>query len=180
MTSETKLSPEVAAMASVESILGSLEEDIRSRVLRWAIERFGRGTNVRDAKFEEERPRSSSSTNDVTAPLGGMPTTLAEFYSQASPETDAQKALVAGYWFQFIEETTDLEAQKLNSELKHLGHRVGNITRALDSLKSQKPQLVIQRRKEGSTRQARKKYQLTGAGKQAVEQMLRSIGTETR
>ncbi len=180
MTTEKNLSPEVAAMASLESILGSLEEDVRSRVLRWAIERFGRSSTTRDMKIEGERPRAAATTDDVTAPLGGMPTTLAEFYSQAAPESDAQKALVVGYWFQFVEGATDLEAQKLNSELKHLGHRVGNITRALDSLKVQKPQLVIQRRKEGNTRQARKKYQLTGAGKQAVEQMVRSFGAEAR
>jgi hypothetical protein len=39
-------------------------------------------------------------------------------------------------------------------------------------LKSQKPALVVQLKKSGSTKQARKKYKLTTAGKKAVEQLI--------
>jgi DNA-binding PadR family transcriptional regulator len=67
---------------------------------------------------------------------------------------------------------TDVEAQRVNTELKQLGHGVSNITRAFDALKSQKPALIMQTRKEGTSKQARKKYKVTTEGKKAVERML--------
>ncbi|ANH73510.1 hypothetical protein ACS15_2824 [Ralstonia insidiosa] len=93
----------------------------------------------------------------------------------ASPTSDGEKALVVGYWFQVKEGATELEAQKINSELKHLGHGIGNVTRALDWLKAQKPALMIQKRKEGTTKQARKKFVVTNEGKKHVEKMVARI-----
>ena len=66
----------------------------------------------------------------------------------------------------------DFDAQSVNTKLKHLGHGVGNITQALDVLKDRRPQLIVQLRKSGTTKQARKKYKVTTAGKSAVEAML--------
>jgi hypothetical protein len=77
-----------------------------------------------------------------------------------------------GYWLQYREGANELEAQRINSELKHLGHGIGNVTRALDWLKAQKPSLMIQKRKEGATKQARKKFVVTNEGKKFVEKLL--------
>jgi DNA-binding PadR family transcriptional regulator len=49
---------------------------------------------------------------------------------------------------------------------------VSNITTALSSLIERKPQLVIQTRKSGNSKQARKRYRLTDAGIRAVERMI--------
>ena len=97
---------------------------------------------------------------------------LAELFSMASPSTEADKALVAAYWFQVHEGETDLDAFRVNTALRNLGHGVSNITRAFDSLISQRPQLAIQTRKSGSSRQGRKKYRLTAEGIRAVEQLV--------
>ena len=48
--------------------------------------------------------------------------------------------------------------------LKDLGHRASNITDALSSAMKEKPALIIQVKKSGSARQARKLYKLTDAG----------------
>ncbi len=71
------------------------------------------------------------------------------------------------------ENADDFASAQVNAQLKHLGHRVDNITRAIDALISEKPALVIQVRKSGSTRQARKLYRVTDAGAQEVQRMLR-------
>jgi hypothetical protein len=49
---------------------------------------------------------------------------------------------------------------------------VKHITSAFDTLKARKPAAVMQLKKSGSTRQARKTYKLTVAGKNAVELMI--------
>lgn len=166
------MSKELAAMVQVEQALADLSEDERGRVLSWAGSRFGvflapprsgspKDLQITDAGTQQEEPVNPDAINS-----------LAEFYDLASPSSEAEKALVVGYWFQYREGVQELEAQKINSELKHLGHGIGNVTRALEWHKSQKPALMIQKRKEGTTKQARKKFVVTNEGKKFVERML--------
>jgi DNA-binding PadR family transcriptional regulator len=97
---------------------------------------------------------------------------LPDLYSTVSPASDSSRALVVGYWFQVMQGEQDLDGFQINKELKHLGHGASNITTALSSLIERKPQLVIQTRKSGNSKQARKRYRLTDAGIKAVERML--------
>ena len=82
-----------------------------------------------------------------------------------------EKALVAAYWMQFFENAPSFPAQPLNDLLKDLGHRVGNITEALTALKNERPALILQLKKSGTSRQARKIYKLTQEGARRVAAM---------
>ena len=53
-----------------------------------------------------------------------------------------------------------------------MGHRVTNITVAINSLMNRKPQLMIQTRKEGTSQQAHKKYKVSAEGLNAVKKMI--------
>lgn len=168
------MSKELAAMVQVEQALVDLSEDERGRVLSWAGSRFGvalappksSSSNLpKTLPADEEESQQGEATNP------GEIGSLAEFYDLASPSTDAEKVLVVGYWFQFREGAQELEALKINNQLKHLGHGVGNVSRALELHKCQKPALMIQKRKEGATKQARKKFVVTNEGKKYVEKM---------
>ena len=66
----------------------------------------------------------------------------------------------------------ELDSQSLNSELKNLGYPIGNITRAVSGLASTMPRYVMQTKKSGTTKQARKKFRLTVEGIRRVEQMI--------
>ena len=164
-----ELSPELKAMAEIEAALKDLPDEECGRVMQWAASRF-RGLGKPAVKTGSDNG-DSETAKDLTK-YGS----LAEFYDAGAPETETDRALVAAYWFQFREGVADVEAQRVNTELKHLGHGVSNITRALDELKSQKPALIIQTRKTGTTKQARKKYKVTGEGKKAVERMIAHEG----
>jgi hypothetical protein len=102
---------------------------------------------------------------------------LASLYHAANPTTLGQKVLVAGFWFQEVLGQSDLDAQQINTELKQLGHGILNITMAFGELLNRKPQLAIQTRKSGSSKQARKKYRLTREGLNRVRAMLRGETT---
>lgn len=164
----TTLSPELKAMAEIEAALKDLPVDERSRVMQWAVARFSVAPAGRTGVTNPAAPAAGSSNDEYGS--------LAELYDAASPATDANRALVVAYWFQCLQGTADVESQAINTELKHLGHGVGNITRAFSALKSHKPALVIQTRKEGTTQQARKRYKVTGEGRKAVEKMLAGSG----
>lgn len=95
--------------------------------------------------------------------------TFAELFEAAHPETQAEMALVAGYWVQVCQGQENFDSFTANRELKHLGHVLKNITVALEVLKKEKPALVLQLAKSGKSKQARKTYKLTVAGIKAVE-----------
>src|SRR6266571_3464711 len=121
--------PEIKAMAALAEILSGLNADAVERVLRWGAERF---------RVSLGSKRGGMSAIGEDEAIAGVD--FATFFAEASPETESEKVLVAGYWFQQIMGQQDLDAQHINAELRHLGHVVSNITRAFDDLMSQRPQ----------------------------------------
>lgn len=164
---------ELKALSAVAEALSGLDSEAIGRVIRWAAERFGvSGIGKLGAKQEKGSDPSFSGGNVESSEAPRRFDHLADLFAATSPATDADRALVAGYWFQFVEEQGDFGAQTVNSALKNLGHGISNITSAFETLKAQKPQLVIQLKKSGTSKQARKTYKLTAAGKNAVESMI--------
>lgn len=169
------ISSELHAMVQIEGALKGLQDDERVRVLQWAVSRFGVQIAAPAGLGSSDKSGGSSAgaANAVEASPGSPQyEDLATFYDAASPHSDAEKALVGSYWVQVHEGSADVDSQTINTQLKHLGHGIGNVTRAFESLKSQKPALMVQLRKEGSTQQARKRFKVTSEGKKAVERML--------
>lgn len=168
--------PELAAMAKVLSALEPLDDGTRARVVGWIVGKLEIGgvTNLKSPKtsgtHEEQEPGGEGSEGSDDAQ--SVFSTFAELCAAASPSTDAQKALVAGYWFQVVQGADTFASQECNEQLKHFGTPIGNVTRAFDNLKNTKPQLAIQIQKSGKSKQARKKFKLTHAGIEEVKSML--------
>lgn len=149
-------------------------------MLAWVAGRYEIAVGLKGAPrgavgtAEEEADAADAKTLPALAVFGS----LGELYAASSPKTNGEKALVAGYWLQTRGGAAELTGQAINTELKHLGHGVGNITVALDELKSSKPALALQLRKTGASQQARKKYKITEAGLKQVENMVRGEAIE--
>lgn len=157
---------ELVAMQRVAEALSGLPAESVARVLRWVAESHGvsgprRSLTVSDSGRGYESATVSESYSDI-----------AELFSAASPRTGTESALVGGYWFQVINGQPDFDSLSLNRELKNLGRGASNITAALSSLMSQRPQLVIQTKKVGKSFQARKRYRLTQEGISRVRSMI--------
>ncbi|GAA1661763.1 hypothetical protein [Microbacterium lacus] len=71
-----------------------------------------------------------------------------------------------------MEGKTAFGSLELNKMLKDLGHGVTDTAHVMGALISQKPSLILQLKKSGKSRQARKTYKVTAAGKKAVEQLI--------
>jgi hypothetical protein len=167
----TNLSPdkELAAMGAIAYALQSLDQDATRRVLDWATKRYLQKVMTYDA--------ASSSTIPAAASIPALSTSATfeafhALFDAANPKSATERALVAGYWFQVVLGNPDFDSQALNRELKHLGHVSTNITRDLDQLMARTPRFVIQTRKLGSSRQARKQYALTNEGIKVINGML--------
>lgn len=177
---DDKLMP---ALQKISEALNGLDEKDRGDAVQFINLRYGAGT-VRASPLQ---PQAGSVTSgpiaDAGQPPSGLPAASQDFpsfpdlYHAAQPETHAEKALVGGYWLQKHEDEESFSSQAVNQHLKGMGYPVGNITRAFDWLMAQKPQLVQQMKKTGSTKQARKLFKLTHAGLKRVEEMIANGNT---
>jgi hypothetical protein len=162
---------ELDAMMSINKAMKDLEPEAAKRVLRWAAERYATAEAVLPEEAPpatpnaDQRPLHASSFGDI-----------AELVSAAGPKTDVERALVGTYWFQVCSDEQSVTSQQVNTELKQLGYGAKNITDAFSGLISRRPQYALQVAKTGSSRQARKKYKLTGAGIKQVERMIANGG----
>lgn len=149
--------------------MGQLEPEARSRVVRWAIDRY----EVSGIKLPGSR--STDGGADAGEREASLPAAYQEFadlFDAARPKQNDEKALVAGYWLQVVQGQPGFKSADAQAELKNLGHAIANITDALTTNMKKKPALVLQTGKAGTARSARKSYKLTNAGTRAVERML--------
>ena len=159
---------EARALGRVVDAVDGLDARAVQRVLEWAWKRF--------VDAEAPQPARSPAAPHVQS---SEPIDLPDLYVAARPATDADKVLVVAYWHQVSTGKENLDAQTIHRDLKNLGHGVSNVTRACSALIGEKPQLMIQVKKAGSTRQARKQYRLTAAGLQRVRDKLASGNRES-
>jgi hypothetical protein len=156
--------PEITAMQEIASVMERLEDiETRRRVLKWVTDRFGGGAKAGKVEVAAEVENQA---------VGNGFGTFHELVDATQPQTGLQRILVTAYWYQVSQAHENFDSFQVNKELKNLGHPSGNITRDLESLIGRSPQLVMQVRKDGTTKQARKRYRLTREGIRAVDQML--------
>jgi len=166
---ETDTDDEIRAMTEVNAILSKLDPKVAGRVAGWAAAKYRGGV--------EAPERLGLRSGNDREPQSAF-RDFADLFAETNPKTESEKALVAGYWFQVVQGQPDLDASQVNAELKNMGHGLSNVTRAFDDLMAGRPQLAIQTRKGGKSKQARKKYRLTSEGIRAVENLLARPRTE--
>ena len=167
---------ELTAMTAIAAALDTFEEsehETLARVVRWAASRYkvsvGEHPTGRGAGGTESKRGLRDQDNGEASPFED----IADLYDATRPTTEAEKALVGGYWMMQGEGKQEFTGMEVNARLKNLGHGVSNITDALSQLMGRKPALVMQTAKSGKSRQARKKYKLTRAG---LDSIVGSIG----
>lgn len=160
-------------MAAVNAALAGLDTDAAARVLRWAADRYkvvlpgSSKSKASEKKDTDESDDSGEQGEDSTYEH------FSDFFDAADPTTEADRVLVAAYWFQVLQGQGELDSQSLNKELKNTGHGVSHMPHALDDLMKAKPRLLIQLKKKGTTKQARRKFKVTSEGIKRVKGMLK-------
>lgn len=176
------LDHEIEAMGALSKALSGLGDDERGRIIRWAAERYGvvlakapSGAGARpsapvdvDVDVDDDADDDGDATEEESSGWDHF----ADLHDAAGPRTNSDRLLVAGYWVQVVEGKTQFGSLELNKLLKDLGHGVDNTAHAMTSLINQKPAPVLQLKKSGKSRQARKTFKVTAAGVKAVEQLI--------
>ena len=159
---------EISAMSKIAEALESLDPETKNRVLRWAVDRYS-------VKLELKGKETSKGKNDGKDDNGedNKFESFAELFAAFKPQSPSDEVLIAAFWHQEILGKKELNSAELNTDLKNLGHGQININEKFDSLINQKPQLALQLRKSGSTKQARKKYKLTQAAIDKVKETIK-------
>jgi hypothetical protein len=165
--------PEITAMGTVADALADLDDAARARVLKWAAARYEVKIKLAEPAARPEDADDGAGGGDGSADDSDAEFEhFAECFDAASPTSNEDKALVAAYWIQVLEGNDQWSSSALNSQLKNLGHSIPNITMALGGNMKKQPKRVIQLKKSGSSRQARKTYKLTTEGIKVVKGML--------
>lgn len=167
--------PEIDAMSAVATALTALEEDQQGRVLRWAAERYGVALPKGGGGRGSTGGPAGDADDDVTDEeiTSGDPEfpEFGDLFAACDPKTNEDKALVAAYWRQVHMGEESWPSAALTKDLRNLGHGIPNITDALTTNMRRRPQRVIQLKKSGSARQARKTYKVTREGLVYVQGM---------
>lgn len=167
---------EFKAMQAVHDALAPLDHEARNRILNYIIsllEIDTRGVGKREDTTQSGNVSYDNRNSEES--IEGQNTdytSFAELYAAASPKTNGEKALVAGYWLQICEESDSFTGSGANKELTNLGHKLSNVTDAINSMKKRKPMLILQVKKSGSSKQARKTYKVSDEGVKRVKEMI--------
>ncbi|HEU0014884.1 MAG TPA: hypothetical protein VFQ45_14450 [Longimicrobium sp.] len=159
-----------AAISSYDPVL---KERARDLLLERAFGSAGRARRPAGDEGGDEAPRRrpgrprGSGTGARRGPRGGM--AMGSLLEQWTPETMAERALLGAYTLSRGRPERTVTSQAINAELKRAGLPVPNITRAIESNLRAKPPLMTQKKKMGTTRQARKQYAITQEGVEFVE-----------
>jgi hypothetical protein len=153
---------EIDTLRQLDELLEGLSPEAVARVVKWAADKYSvqlaGATTTAAAQSDSPQPKIVAAD-------------LPDYFNRAQPGTGAEKGLVVAAWLQTVQGMSDFDSGSVNRELKNLGYQSSNITRDFDDLMARRPKLVVQTRKSGSTKQARKLYRVTHEGLAEVAKM---------
>jgi len=182
MTPEVEINGEDLELKAIRDVylaLKNLTPEAQQRTLDYVASRLGvagsaavKKQDKREVVNERNADVVAGEKTEVIAPERKPFKTFADLFDATKPNSQSDKALVAGYWLQICQGNESFDGFSVNKELKNLGQGLGNVTNAIEGLKNQKPALALQVAKSGKSKQARKTYKITVAGSRAVEKMI--------
>lgn len=183
--------PEFTAMQAVAEAVSGLSAAEKRRVAAWLTDYVTQdvlefaGTSAADeddvqvaayAAYESDEDESCYEQDaDFDEPIDAAPKTydtFAELYEAAAPKTGAQKAAVAGYWFETHEGKESWKASEVNKLLKQIGVKVSSVSIVLTNAVKASDPLIAQLARLGDGERSRKTFCLTDKGIFFVEDRL--------
>ncbi len=89
---------------------------------------------------------------------------IEELFLTSDVKKVSHRILLAAAYLQEKNDLTEVSSLEINTQLKKLGYGVTNITTLINGLLNKKPPLMEVTKKEGTTKQARRKFKVTEPG----------------
>lgn len=169
-----------ALLDEINAAISSYDPVLKERARDILLERAFQGggapaapaESAGEAAEEPVRRRPGRPKGSGTGPRRAVQA-VGTLVEQWRPETMAERALLGAYVLSRGRPDRTVTSQAINAELKRNGLPVPNITRAIESNLRSRPPLMTQKKKMGTTRQARKQYAITQEG---VDHVLARLG----
>jgi hypothetical protein len=131
---------------------------------------------VVEEEIPEETVKPASDNKTVSTKGLGMKRykSIENLFLAADTDKVSSRILLAAAFLQEKHGYNEMSSYDINSRLKKLGYGVSNITTAINGLLKKKPPLMNQVRKEGSSKQAKRKFVVTEKGLEVAKTLLRS------
>lgn len=155
-----------AALSTYDPVMKEQARDILFR------QAFGVSPTIKKAAAEsgEDTGRADTKTADEEKPQ------FNSFIERWTPTTQADWALLGAYYFQKIHGQENVTGFAVNKELKHHGYGVSNITDCFTANMQTDPARMLQTKKTGKSKQAKKLYVVTTSGIKYIEEKLAGAG----
>ena len=166
---------ELRIIENICGLLRPLSNEGRARVVTYISNLFqiADKNRVFQSDLEENDEEASVVKLQKYQPYGSSEyPTFAELYAAVQPKKKLESVLLSAYWIQAESDDKRFMSQAVNTQLKHLGIRISNITSAINRLKDRDPSWILQVNKSGKSKQARKIYMVTDAGMKRVREMI--------
>jgi hypothetical protein len=151
-----------AAVSSYDPIM---KEKARDLLLKQAF-----GTGATQVHPSSEAAAGHDSGGKRTE--AGAPAPFNTLIEKWTPTTQADWALLGAYYFQRVMGEQNVTGLQVNKELKQHGYGVTNITDCFTWNMEADPARMLQTKKSGKSRQAKKLYLVTTAGVKYIEDRL--------
>lgn len=181
------LDPEIESISKCHDALKTLDDEAKKRVIQWLVNKYELSKTSFSHVIPEPQKQSgnlistSPAVIDIPNPMSHISIEdyddLAEFFAILSPSSDWEKALIVATFLQVKNGLGDFKGFDVNKKLKNLGHGVSNIASTLTACIDKKPQLILQLRKEGKSKQAQKKYKVSTEGINYVKKLLQNLNS---
>ena len=166
---------ELRVIENIYELLQPLSNEGRNRVVTYISNLFQSADKNRvfQNDLEENDEEASVVKLQKYQPYGTSEyPTFAELYAAVQPKKKSESVLLSAYWVQAESDEKRFMSQAVNTQLKHLGIRISNITTVINRLKDCDPSWILQVNKTGKSKQARKNYMVTDAGIKRVREMI--------
>lgn len=177
---------EFEAIDAIRTIMMSLSDGARRRVLSWLDDYFlceDEATPITfvvedgmdDESFEDEYEDDEDEPEEEPNPLEVGFSSFAQFYDVVNPKTVRQKVATAGWW---LEDELGHESWKtfdISKSLKSIDKPVRYLSTTITQEKRKSDPLVEQLSKSGDSMQAHGTYRLTDEGRAFVQGRLDAL-----
>jgi hypothetical protein len=99
---------------------------------------------------------------------------IENLFLAADIKSVGSRILLAAAYLQEKHEYDEMSSYDINSRLKKLGYGVSNITTAINTLLNKKTPLMMQTKKDGTSKQAKRKFKVTEEGLELAKSFLKS------
>jgi len=192
--------PEISAMSQTFEALKGLRRDQIRRIIHWIKDRFGLveyRIPVETAPaaapvpigepgpavevVPEVVPEPTVTEGPPAEPAAKIPQkkdlidydTVLDLFAESNVKKVSSRILLMAAYLQERHNFKEITSYDINFRLKRIGHGIQNISSSINGILKRKPQLMIELKKEGASKQARRKFKVTHEGLKAARNLLK-------